>query len=36
MYSQVHKYFDINKVNVTFCVYHSILELKLNNEYEIK
>lgn len=36
MYSKVHKYLGIDKVIVTFGLYHSILELKLNTEYELK
>lgn len=33
-YSWVHKYLDIEKVIVISAGYHSILELKLLNEYE--
>lgn len=35
-YSQVHKYLVTDKAFVSFAVYHSRLELKWNNEYEMK
>lgn len=35
LYSHVNKYFDTEKV-IILAVYHSILEFKLNNEYEPK
>lgn len=35
-YSQAHKYLDIVQVMVILPVYHSILEFKLNNEYDLK
>lgn len=36
LYSQGHKYLDIDKVIVIVTVYHNILEFKLNNGYKLK
>lgn len=33
---KVHKYLNINQVIIILAVYHSILGIKLNNDYELK